>query len=246
MLHESRIDIYDYLYNLFYDVVTKNVYSMNEPQELSQSDTQDGFIVIRVGDLNDESEFGRKAYGWARCYVEAYVPPISRGRLDYNKYKEFEDAINSVIELASESEPNENGYSVQEGSVLSTDTDETTNANNAFFLFIKSFVVMIDKLQQPIPKEDLYIGFGESTLDDKSSIENLTNVQYYQVESIKGEYTIDTPSTLYLWICASRDIDDVTSNGFTVPIESPIDIDGLLCYRSSHSIAEGEMIFTIK
>lgn len=145
MLHESRIDIYDYLYNLFYDVVTKNVYSMNEPQELSQSDTQDGFIVIRVGDLNDESEFGRKAYGWTRCYVEAYVPPISRGRLDYNKYKEFEDAINSVIELASENEPNENGYSVQEGSVLSMDTDETTNANNAFFMFIKSFIVMIDK-----------------------------------------------------------------------------------------------------
>ena len=56
MVNESRIDIYDYLYNLFYDVVTKNVYSMEVPQELTQSDTQDGFIVLHVGDLNDENK----------------------------------------------------------------------------------------------------------------------------------------------------------------------------------------------
>ena len=89
----SRIDIYDYVYNLFYDVVTKNVYSMFEPQELTTSDTNDGFLVIRVGDLYDESEFTCSAYGWARVYVEAYVPPLSRGRLDYTKYQEYEDAI---------------------------------------------------------------------------------------------------------------------------------------------------------
>lgn len=143
MLVDSRIDIYDYLYNLFYDVVTKNVYSMNEPQELTQSDTQDGFLVIKVGELNDESEFSFETYGWARCYVTAYVPPISRGRLDYNKYKVYEDAINDVIKRASED--NSGTYSVQLGSVLSMDMDETTNANNEYFLFVKSFVVTIDK-----------------------------------------------------------------------------------------------------
>ena len=142
MVNESRIDIYDYLYNLFYDVVTKNVYSMETPQELTQSDTQDGFIVLHVGDLNDESEFAHQTYGWARCFVEAFIPPISRGRLDYDKYREFEDAITEVIHLASDDVID--GYSVQEGSVLSMDGSETTNANNSYFTFIKSFIVNIN------------------------------------------------------------------------------------------------------
>ena len=142
MVNESRIDIYDYLYNLFYDVVTKNVYSMEVPQELTQSDTQDGFIVLHVGDLNDESEFAHHTYGWARCFVEAFIPPISRGRLDYDKYREFEDAITEVIHLASDEVID--GYSVQEGSVLSMDGSETTNANNSYFTFIKSFIVNIN------------------------------------------------------------------------------------------------------
>lgn len=144
MLNESRIDIYDYLYNLFYDVVTKNVYSMREPQELTKSDTTDGFIVIRVGDLIDESEFPMQAYGMVRCYVEAFVPPISRGRLDYEKYKTFEDSINATIDLAIETGCS-GDYSIEEGSVLSSDGEEISNANNTYFTFIKSFVVIIDK-----------------------------------------------------------------------------------------------------
>jgi len=143
MVNESRIDIYDYLYNLFYDVVTKNVYSMQEPQELSASDTKDGFIVIRVGSLNDESEFVGQAYGRVRCYVQAFVPPISRGRLDFKKYKEYEDGINAVIKLATESDSGT--YTIQEESVLSSDAEETSTSNNLFFTFIKSFVVIIDE-----------------------------------------------------------------------------------------------------
>ena len=142
MFNESRIGIYDYLYNLFYNVVTKNVYSMREPQELTQSDTTDGFIVIRVGDLNDESEFSRQTYAWARCYVQAYVPPITRGRLDFDKFNAFEDAINQVVVNASKA--NDEHYHVQEGSVLSMDGEETNNANNTYFTFVKSFIVNID------------------------------------------------------------------------------------------------------
>jgi hypothetical protein len=143
MLNESRIDIYDYLYNLFYDVVTKNVYSMREPQELTKSDTTDGFLVIRVGELNNESEFGDEAYGWVRCYVQAFVPPISRGRLDYSKYKTFEDGINTIINLAAQDRTG--SYNIQEGSVLSSDTEEESTANNSYFTFIKSFIVIIDE-----------------------------------------------------------------------------------------------------
>ena len=143
MLNESRIDIYDYLYSIFYDVVTKNVYSMREPQELTKSDTTDGLIVLRVGDLIDASEFVRQTYGEVRCYVEAFVPPISRGRLDYEKYKTFEDGINAVIELASQDKTG--AYHIEEGSVLSADAEESSTANNSYFTFIKSFIVIIDE-----------------------------------------------------------------------------------------------------
>lgn len=141
MLNESRIDIYDYLYNIFYDVVTKNVYPMRVPQELTESDATEGFIVIRVGGINDESEFSGQAYGRVRCYVQAYVPPISRGRVDGNRYKEYEDAINAIIKLAAED--NQGQYNIEEGSIISTEEDEISNANNSYFTFIKSFIVNI-------------------------------------------------------------------------------------------------------
>lgn len=145
MVNKSRSDIYDYLYNMFFGTVTDNVYSMNEPQELEDTDRADGFIVLRVGDIHDESEFDGHAYGWVRCYVEAFVPPITRGRVDIEKYREFEEAIDAAIQLAIESTTQEDEYYIQEDSVLSSDADETSNANNSFFVFIKSFIVTIDK-----------------------------------------------------------------------------------------------------
>lgn len=145
MFNESRIDIYNYLYTLFYGTVTENVYSMNEPQELTKSDTSDGFIVLHVGNLIDESEFSLDAFGQVRCYVEAFIPPISRGRLAIDKYKEFEDAINAVIKSAMEER--DGAYYIQDDSIISTDTEETTNANNTYFTFIKSFIVVTDEQQ---------------------------------------------------------------------------------------------------
>lgn len=143
MLNESRSDIYKYLYDMFFDVVTRNVYCINEPQELKQSDINDGFIVLKVGDIVDESQFDGQAYGYTRCYVEAFIPPVSRGRLDYDKFKEFEDGINGIIKNAMQD--NKGDYFVEQGSVLSMDSQETNNANNIFFMFVKSFVVIIDK-----------------------------------------------------------------------------------------------------
>ena len=143
MFNESRIDIYNYLYTLFYGTVTENVYSMNEPQELTKSDTSDGFIVLHDGNLIDESEFPLDAFGQVRCYVEAFIPPISRGRLDVEKYKAFEDGINAVIKEAMDS--SEGIYYIQSDSVISLDAEETNNANNTYFTFIKSFIVVVDE-----------------------------------------------------------------------------------------------------
>lgn len=143
MVEESRIDIYNYLYNLFYGTVTENVYSMNEPQELTDDDTKDGFIVIRVGDIRDDSEFHLSACGWVRVFIEAYIPPMSRGRLDKTKYKAMEDAINQVIDTEIASNTNAH-YSIESDGILSMDDNADTNANNSYYMFIKSFIVNID------------------------------------------------------------------------------------------------------
>ena len=145
-VNKSRIDIYDYLYNLLFGVVTENVYDMRVPQELTESDTKDGFIVIHVGNLVDESEFTCEALARVRCYIEAFVPQISRGRMNHDLYATMENAINNVIE--EQTEVRDGAYYIEEGSYLSSDDSDTSNANNAYFTFIKSFIVVIDNQQE--------------------------------------------------------------------------------------------------
>lgn len=142
MFDESRIGIYEYLHGLFYNVVTKNVYPIEEPQELTPSDEKDGFLVIRIGDINDASEFSGNAYGWVRCYVTAYIPTKTRGRLDKEKYTAFEQGINTAIKNAANAPANAK-YHVFETNVLSMDGSEQSNANNFYLTFIKSFQVFI-------------------------------------------------------------------------------------------------------
>lgn len=144
MVNESRIDIYEYIESVLTSV-TENVYLMNEPQELTDSDTKDGFIVITIGDFVDASEFPNAAYGMTRVFVQCYVPPISRGRLDKDKYKAFENAINSAIKTASED--NSGRYWIQPDSLISADFGEDENANNAYYMFVKSFIVETDESQ---------------------------------------------------------------------------------------------------
>lgn len=143
MLDESRIGIYNYVYGLLYGSVSNNVYSMEEPKELTDSDTTDGFIVIRVGQINDESEFRGNAYAWARVFVEAYVPMMSRGRLNKAKYAEFESNISQTIENEIDAGTSEK-YSIQDDGILSMDGSEDSNANNSYHLYIKSFIITIN------------------------------------------------------------------------------------------------------
>lgn len=143
MVNESRIDIYDYLYNLLFGVVSENVYYMRPPQELEEEDTKDGFLVIHVGNIVDNSEFSCEAYGRVRCFIEAYIPQVSRGRVDHDIYAMFENSINNVIK--EQSETDEGQYYIEQDSVLSMDDTEESNSDNAYFTFIKSFIVVIDK-----------------------------------------------------------------------------------------------------
>lgn len=143
MYNTSRIDIYNYVFDLLYDGdVVKNVYPMFEPQELTESDVADGFVVIRVGDVVDESEFQEEAFARCRVYIEAFIPTKTRGRLDSEKFDSYEKAINAAVKKAVKEDGE---YCVLEDSVLSSDVEEESNANNFFHVFIKSFVVLIDQ-----------------------------------------------------------------------------------------------------
>lgn len=143
MLKPSRSDIYDYLYNLFFGVVTENVYEMKIPKELTPSDVQDGFLVIYVGDIVDFSEFPEQTYGEVRCYVEAFIPQISRGRVNHDIYASFERGVNKVVSDASEDET-DGVYHVEKDSIISADDIEESSADNSYFTFVKSFVVNIE------------------------------------------------------------------------------------------------------
>lgn len=146
MVNESRMGIYEYVENILTSI-TENVYLMEEPQELTEDDTTNGFIVVTVGDLIDASEFRDSAFGYVRVFIRCYVPPISRGRLNVAKYKQFEDAINAAINLAADAD-NEGAYWIDEDSVVSTDGKDEGNANNTYYMFIKSFIVVVDAEQQ--------------------------------------------------------------------------------------------------
>ena len=142
MVEESRIAIYDYLKPLF-SVVTQNIYSMRVPTENTTDDTSNGFIVIEVGSIRDESEFDLQTFGWVRCFVTAYVPQKTRGRLDKERYKAFEDGINQAIRSEINT-PTSDMYAIQADGILSMDDDEDTNKGNQYNVFVKSFIVTID------------------------------------------------------------------------------------------------------
>lgn len=144
MLNESRNDLNDYLYGLFHGAACKNVYPKEVPTELTPSDVRDGFIVLRAGGISDMGEFRDQTSGSVRCYVEAYIPVISRGRYNRNLYKSYEDSINSVIdeEIAN---PSSDTYTILDEGILAYDDDEHRDADNRYMLFIKSFLVLIDE-----------------------------------------------------------------------------------------------------
>lgn len=143
MFNDSRIGIYDYLYDLIVNSeVTSNVYIVDEPQDLAASDKKDGFIVIKVGGVNDQSQFDLETYGWSRVYIYAYVPSTSRGRLDYNKYKTMENKLNALIRTESK-KGEKHGYSIIQNSTLSMDGVKASTANNLFYTFVKSFRIFI-------------------------------------------------------------------------------------------------------
>lgn len=89
---------------------------------------------------------------------------------------------------------------------------------------------------------DLYIGFGNATIVDPTT---LANVQHYNTSSAVGSYTATCPRLSYLWICFSGVVGSVNANGFEVPMNEYVPVGDLRCYRSANDIKPHTMNFTI-
>ena len=141
MFNESRIDLYDNISGIF-NSVSENIYKMKIPQELTDSDTTEGFIVVYLGDIYDDSEFLKEAYGDVRVVVSAYVPLKSRGRLNKELYKAFESGINDALDNEILNGEHEH-YTIQDDGILSMDDIEDNNANNSYSVYTKTFIVTV-------------------------------------------------------------------------------------------------------
>jgi hypothetical protein len=135
-----RMPIYQYVYSLFIDKVTKYIYPMEMPTKLEEEINAGGFMVIRLGEIKDKSQFNLNALASVRVTVEMYIPPKTRGRLDTTLLEKYEtsisDIVNAEVEKAGEK------YDISTDGILSTD-DIYNESDNLFFMYIKSFMVLI-------------------------------------------------------------------------------------------------------
>ena len=142
-MNVSRKDLYLYVVDMLYDI-TKNVYPKEIPTTLSSDATNNGFIVIRMQQMKDFSEFDLDTYVQVRVSVECYVPNINtndtQGRLSTKKFDDMQKAVDAKIK--AECEKVNQTYSISRDGILSDD-DTYTNKAYSFSVYITSFLVTI-------------------------------------------------------------------------------------------------------
>lgn len=138
----SRKDLYSYVASMFVGIV-KGIYK-HMPTSLSPEDTTNGFIVIRMGNIDDSSEFYGNTYAKTRIYVECYVPDVNttttNGVMSTTKYDAMQQAVDDKID--AECEKVNQTYTISRESILSSD-DTYVNKAVSFMVYITSFQVII-------------------------------------------------------------------------------------------------------
>ena len=141
-MNVSRKDLYSYVATMFVGVV-KGIYR-HMPTSLSSEDTANGFIVLRMGNIEDESEIFLNAYAKTRIYVECYVPDVNtsttNGVMSTTKYDAMQQAVDNKID--AECEKVNQTYTISRESILSSD-DTYVNKAVSFMVYITSFQVII-------------------------------------------------------------------------------------------------------
>ena len=138
----SRKNLYSYVASMFVGIV-KGIYK-HMPTALSPDDTTNGFIVIRMGNIEDSSEFYGNTYAKTRIYVECYVPDVNtsttNGVMSTTKYDAMQQAVDDKID--AECEKVNQTYTISRESILSSD-DTYVNKAVSFMVYITSFQVII-------------------------------------------------------------------------------------------------------
>lgn len=138
----SRKNLYSYVASMFVGIV-KGIYK-HMPTALSPEDTTNGFIVIRMGNIEDSSEFYGNTYAKTRIYVECYVPDVNttttNGVMSTTKYDAIQQAVDDKID--AECEKVNQTYTISRESILSSD-DTYVNKAVSFMVYITSFQVII-------------------------------------------------------------------------------------------------------
>lgn len=117
-----------------------NIYRIEIPQTLTSDATKNGFIILKMGSLNDSSEMGLNTYAQVRMYVECYIPAMQAdGTINTSKYKAAQDAIDIIVNAECLKQNQTYTISRDDG-VLSTE-DYFTNKTNSFFIYITSFLI---------------------------------------------------------------------------------------------------------
>ena len=140
----SRKNIYTYLANLF-KTVTTNLYRISIPVTLGDDAVANGFIVMKLGNLSDKSEFDLNTYAEIRATIQYFVPSINTttasGVMNTSSFDNIQTQIDAII--TSESEKTNQKYTISRDGVLSMD-DFYTNNTNSFYVYITSFLITID------------------------------------------------------------------------------------------------------
>jgi len=135
----SRQDIYTYITSLLKDI-TNNIYRIEMPQILVSDAIKNGFIILKLGSLNDFSEIGLNTYTQVRMYIEYYVPAMqSDGTINTSKYKIAQEAIDDIIN--AECLKKNSIYSINRDDGILSMEDYYTNNTNSFFLYITSILI---------------------------------------------------------------------------------------------------------
>lgn len=138
----SRKNLYSYVASMFVGIV-KGIYK-HMPTALSPEDTTNGFIVIRMGNIEDSSEFYGNTYAKTRIYVECYVPDVNttttNGVMSTTKYDAMQQSVDDKID--AECEKVNQTYTISRESILSSD-DTYVNKAVSFMVYITSFQVII-------------------------------------------------------------------------------------------------------
>ena len=142
-MNVSRKDIYSYVATLFTSVTT-NIFRGEAPKSLGGTCATAGFMVLRLNELRDESEFDMEAYGRVRMNVEFYVPSVKTsnagGVMNTSKFDDAQSAIDAIV--SAECNKRNQTYTISRDGILSFD-DFYSNSANTFHVYITSFIITI-------------------------------------------------------------------------------------------------------